>query len=154
MNGRVYDPTLGRFLTADPTMQDPEEPQNLNRYTYADNNPVTYTDPSGFGWLSSLWKNVLRPLAVVTAAAFTGAYLYGALVWSAFGATFGAVGTGIFAGAVGGFVGGFLGSGGNLQSGLYGAATGAIFGGIGAYADGQMTVTGQTRPLLIRDRDI
>lgn len=40
------------------------------------------------------------------------------------------------AGAVGGFVGGYIGSGGNLQAGLAGAATGAIFGGIGSFADG------------------
>ncbi len=126
MNGRVYDPTLGRFLTADPTMQDPEEPQNLNRYTYADNNPVTYTDPSGFGWLSSLWKNVLRPVliaAVVIVAAYV-AYGYIGLVFNPLAGA-----------AAGGFTAGFLGSGGNLQAGLYGALTGAVFGGIGQYGD-------------------
>ncbi|MHB8744870.1 MAG: RHS repeat-associated core domain-containing protein, partial [Sulfuricaulis sp.] len=139
MNGRIYDPTLARFLSADPTVQSPGNPQTLNRYTYANNNPLTYTDPSGYGWFSNLWKSVIRPLIAIVAAAFVGAYLYGALIWSSFGAAFGAVGTGIFAGAVGGFVGGIIGSGGNLQAGLYGAMTGAIFGGIGAYADGQMT---------------
>lgn len=48
MNGRVQDPTIGRFLSADPFVQDPTNAQSLNRYTYAWNNPLTLVDPSGF----------------------------------------------------------------------------------------------------------
>ena len=48
MNGRVYDPKLGRMLSPDPVTQAPENGQNYNRYTYAYNNPLKYTDPSGF----------------------------------------------------------------------------------------------------------
>jgi hypothetical protein len=48
MNGRVYDPRLGRMLSPDPVTQAPENGQNYNRYTYAYNNPLKYTDPSGF----------------------------------------------------------------------------------------------------------
>ena len=48
MNGRVYDPDLGRFISADPYVQYPMSTQNYNRYTYVDNNPLSYTDPSGF----------------------------------------------------------------------------------------------------------
>ena len=48
MNGRVYDPDLGRFLSPDPFIQSPANPQNFNRYTYVNNNPLSYTDPSGF----------------------------------------------------------------------------------------------------------
>lgn len=48
MNGRVYDPTLGRFLSADPYVQAPETTQSFNRYSYVHNNPLSYTDPSGF----------------------------------------------------------------------------------------------------------
>ncbi|MDZ7653983.1 MAG: RHS repeat-associated core domain-containing protein [Burkholderiaceae bacterium] len=48
MNGRVYDPLLGRFMSADPTVPDPSDGQNFNRYTYVLNNPYAYTDPSGF----------------------------------------------------------------------------------------------------------
>ncbi len=48
MNGRVYDPILGRFLSADPFIQFPEYTQGLNRYTYVLNNPISYTDPSGY----------------------------------------------------------------------------------------------------------
>ena len=48
MNGRVYDPTIGRFLSADPLIQAPEDTQSFNRYSYVRNNPLSYTDPSGF----------------------------------------------------------------------------------------------------------
>jgi RHS repeat-associated protein len=48
MNGRVYDPALGRFISADPHLAPPWDGQGLNRYAYALNNPLAYTDPSGF----------------------------------------------------------------------------------------------------------
>ena len=48
MNGRVYDPNTSSFLSPDPVMQSPENPQNLNRYSYCLNNPTKYIDPSGF----------------------------------------------------------------------------------------------------------
>lgn len=47
MNGRMYDPVLGRFLSPDPYVQFPEFSQNYNRYSYCLNNPLKYTDPSG-----------------------------------------------------------------------------------------------------------
>ncbi len=47
MNGRIYDPLLGRFLSPDPYVQAPENPQNHNRYSYCLNNPLKYSDPSG-----------------------------------------------------------------------------------------------------------
>ena len=48
MNGRVYDPALGRFLQPDPIVQNPGYSQNFNRYAYVFNNPLAFTDPSGF----------------------------------------------------------------------------------------------------------
>lgn len=48
MNGRIYDPTLGRFLQADPHIQAPKNSQSYSRYSYVLNKPVSYTDPSGF----------------------------------------------------------------------------------------------------------
>lgn len=48
MNGRIYDPVLGRFCSADPFVQDPSNSQSLNRYSYVMNCPVAYSDPSGF----------------------------------------------------------------------------------------------------------
>ncbi|MCC7200238.1 MAG: RHS repeat-associated core domain-containing protein, partial [Gammaproteobacteria bacterium] len=48
MGGRVYDPVVGRFLSADPVVQAPWDGQSLNRYAYVFNNPLSYTDPTGF----------------------------------------------------------------------------------------------------------
>ncbi|MCP4305662.1 MAG: hypothetical protein GY788_12435, partial [bacterium] len=48
MNGRVYDPEIGRFLSADPLIQFPFNLQSLNRYTYVLNNPLSLIDPTGF----------------------------------------------------------------------------------------------------------
>jgi hypothetical protein len=50
MNGRIYDPLLGRFLSPDPHIQAEELLQNYNRYSYVLNNPLRYTDPSGEFW--------------------------------------------------------------------------------------------------------
>jgi RHS repeat-associated protein len=48
MNGRVYDPVLGRFLSPDPIVQSPYDTQGLNRYAYVRNNPLRFVDPTGF----------------------------------------------------------------------------------------------------------
>jgi hypothetical protein len=48
MNGRVQDSKTGRFLSADPFVSEPDFTQSYNRYTYVMNNPMSYTDPSGF----------------------------------------------------------------------------------------------------------
>jgi len=48
MNGRIYDPLIGRFLSPDPQIQAPENLQSFNRYTYVLNRPLSLTDPSGF----------------------------------------------------------------------------------------------------------
>jgi RHS repeat-associated protein len=47
MNGRMYDPLVGRMLSPDNYVQDPFGTQDYNRYTYAKNNPLTYIDPDG-----------------------------------------------------------------------------------------------------------
>ena len=49
MNGRVYDPNLGRMLSPDPIVQAPGYSQSFNRYSYVFNNPLPARDPSGFG---------------------------------------------------------------------------------------------------------
>ena len=48
MNGRAYDPRLGRFLSVDPFISDPANGQALNAYSYIINNPFSGVDPSGF----------------------------------------------------------------------------------------------------------
>ncbi len=48
MNGRAYDPELGRFLSVDPFLQFPENSQSLNPYSYILNNPLSGTDSTGY----------------------------------------------------------------------------------------------------------
>ena len=48
MRGRLFDPRIARFLSADPDRQFPRDGQASNRYAYARNNPLRYTDSTGF----------------------------------------------------------------------------------------------------------
>lgn len=56
MNGRIYDPLLGRFLSADPVVQFPNDLQSYNRYSYTLNNPLRYTDPGGHSVAGMFWS--------------------------------------------------------------------------------------------------
>ena len=66
MNGRVYDPELGRFVQADPFVQDPTSAESLNRYAYLMNNPLNGTDPSGYFGIKDAISIVVA--AVITVA--------------------------------------------------------------------------------------
>jgi RHS repeat-associated protein len=46
--GRLFDPKLGRFLQVDLLQTDLLNAQRWNSYSYGLNNPLRYTDPSGF----------------------------------------------------------------------------------------------------------
>ncbi|WP_112465598.1 polymorphic toxin-type HINT domain-containing protein [Streptomyces triticisoli] len=46
LGAREYDPVLGRFISVDPILS-LDQPQSLNGYTYANNNPTTASDPDG-----------------------------------------------------------------------------------------------------------
>ena len=63
LNGRVYDATLGRFAQADPTVQFAGASQSYNRYSYTLNNPLSYTDPTGFGTWSDFRDQILNPFS-------------------------------------------------------------------------------------------
>ena len=60
MNGRVYDPLIGRFISADPYIPAPHLTQSYNRYSYAMNNPLSYVDPDGF-----FFKKLLRVVVTI-----------------------------------------------------------------------------------------
>jgi RHS repeat-associated protein len=145
MNGRVYDPVLGRFMTPDPFVQAPDSLQDFNHYSYVNNNPLALTDPSGylkiFGIKISAKMVAAVVLSVVTygaATAWMGAYTaamggvsaFGTVAGSTFSASF--IG-GAIAGAAAGFVGGFVGSGGDFGAGFKGALAGGITGGVASY---------------------
>lgn len=77
MNGRIYDPVLERFLQAAPVIQAPKNSQNYNRYSYVLNNPLSYTDPSGF----NLFKSFVK-LDGFLAGAFAGGGIVGGAIQS------------------------------------------------------------------------
>lgn len=47
MHARYYSAATGRFLSVDPILGDPHQPQSWNRYAYVMNNPVAFIDPTG-----------------------------------------------------------------------------------------------------------
>ena len=115
MNGRLYDPVLGRFFSPDNYVQMPDNSQNFNRYSYCLNNLLKYTDPSG-----DFWNLII------------GAAIGGVFNWASHGFQLNAKGLGYFAtGAVAGAVSAGLASGvnvamagGNFWTGAAGLAKG------------------------------
>ncbi len=68
MNGRVQDPVIGRFLSADPFVPAPFDPQSFNRFSYVRNNTLTLTDPSGFRDAPAEWVCIYDCTAIGTVA--------------------------------------------------------------------------------------
>ena len=123
MNGRVYDPSIGRFLSADPNIFHPYNTQDYNRYSYTVNNPLKYVDPSGYGWLSKIWKKVKRAVkkyARVIVAAVVSYVSAGTLSgWVAsWAGAVGTIGNGIATGAMLGFSSGTIITGHNLKGAI------------------------------------
>ncbi|WP_315766701.1 MULTISPECIES: RHS repeat-associated core domain-containing protein [unclassified Bradyrhizobium] len=68
LNGRVYDPLLARFTSADPTVTDPTNSQGWNRYSYVGNDPLVFTDPSGFDFISNVFGSIANFISGVARA--------------------------------------------------------------------------------------
>ncbi len=148
MNGRVCDPVLGRFLGADPFIDEPSDSQSYNRYCYVGNNPVNGTDPSGFFKVKDALKIVAATaVGIVTAGA--GLMAYGAILGGSFsGGLVGAVSSLSLAGgwtggwAIAASVGfgfgsalaGSLLNGGSIGDAFKSGIKGGITGGVMAYA--------------------
>lgn len=47
MGARTYDPVLGQFLSADSIVPSLARPQSFDRYSYVENDPINFADPSG-----------------------------------------------------------------------------------------------------------
>ncbi len=153
MNGRVYDPGLGRFLSADPTIQAPTITQNFNRYSYVLNNPLSLTDPSGFNFLNNFghWLNhvfgstgaqiVIGVIAIAAGIATAGIASYAYIALVGYGALAGTGLTGaVVAGAGFGFGSAFISSslsGASLGQALESAAISGFVGGVGGAVAGQ-----------------
>lgn len=117
MNGRIYDPRLGRFMQAD-TLIEADATQGLNRYTYVLNNPLTHTDPSGHS-IAKYWRQIAA-IAISIAAPYAATAVWGTLSGTA--SFWVSVGTGFLSGAV---------ASGDLKGGLWGAFSAGLFYGIG-----------------------
>lgn len=122
MNGRLYDPVNGRMLSLDNFVQGGT--QGFNRYSYALNNPLKYTDPDGE------WVHLV-----------IGAAIGGVLNWVTNGAQFNAEGLGYFAiGTLAGALAAGVGAG--VGSALAGGSFGAGFVGSTAASAGTGFVSG------------
>ena len=143
MNGRVYDPQIGRFLQADVMLD--AGIQGLNRYSYVLNNPLSLTDPSGHMSVGQ----ILRTVAAIAITVYTGGWAAG--YW---GASLTA-GQALAVMAAGGFVSGAIQSG-SLKGGLTGAYTAMAFYAVGSYFQGaswaskggKLTTIGRTAKIV------
>lgn len=132
MNGRIYDPLIGRFVQADPLVEDAFNTQGINRFSYVLNNPLSLTDPTGH--LS--WAQIRPYVGIAVAIALgQGGIAYG--LWGSMsisnpllikvltGAIAGAISTGSVQGAViGAFSAGlnhYIGEGVGKIAGIHGA---------------------------------
>ena len=135
MNGRIYDPQIGRFMSADPFVQDPTNSQSLNRYTYVGNNPLSYTDPSGYFFkkifkaVTSFFKSVFNAIKSLLSnpRALLSLAVGAALMWGVLPAL---KITGVLAAGISGGVAGYIATG-TLKGALIGAGTAMAFYGVG-----------------------
>jgi len=130
MNGRLYDPVIGKFFSPDKYVANSSFTQDFNRYSYARNNPLMYTDPDG----EFLW------IPIVIGAAF--GMIQGAMIGHANGAKggelaayiIGGAAIGAVSGLAGGAVAGAIGQSAFLGAGIVGASVGgAVSGAISGF---------------------
>jgi RHS repeat-associated protein len=112
---RYYAPEIGRFVSPDPLYLGApslalSDPQLLNLYAYAANNPMIYSDPSGLSLLGSVLGGLIGGMV-------------GAVVFVV------SAGNPFLAGLAGGLVGGAVAGG--IDGGAKGAVIGGLFGGLG-----------------------
>ncbi|WP_444888875.1 FG-GAP-like repeat-containing protein [Microbulbifer sp. JMSA008] len=79
MNGRIYDPRLGRFMQADLIIDGELNTQGYNRYSYGKNSPLSGVDPSGYGFFSEVFDDILgiTESSILNAVAQAAACYYG-----------------------------------------------------------------------------
>lgn len=142
--GRVYDPLIGRFMSADPFIQAPDDLQSYNRYAYVMNNPLLYTDPSGYFSWSSFRDKWLKPIVAVAIAYYTGQWTGSSFLGGFAGSAVGAAMNGanfeqsMLAGLKGGLTAAaFTWAGGEYKPGTFGSyAAHSIIGCVSSVANG------------------
>ena len=165
MNGRLYDPILGRFLSPDNYVQLPDFSLSFNRYSYCLNNPLKYVDPDGESvlligailvgaylggssvngtfnptkWNYSNWQTYAG-IAIGGIAGYAGAVVGASVAASASAYGMGSIGSGVFGGIAGGAVSGAINGGG--MTAIMGGSISDVFtnaamgAGIGGLAGG------------------
>ena len=155
---RYYDPGIGRFISADSVVpENGNNAQAFNRYAHTENNPITYTDPTGHWSWKGFWRATLNVLAVVgvfllTLAVVAAIVALSVMTAGAATAALGLAAGGFWSAVVAGGISGFLISGAlalkngasfsaALMAAFQGAVIGAIGGGVGQYVQGIGGVT-------------
>ena len=154
-NARLYDPLLGRFLSPDPYVQDPDFTQNYNRFSYCLNNPLKYTDESGEFVITTTVAILITGAAIGAVVgmyqgykigeskgadgwAMAGYMLCGGLIGGVAGLASGIVGLAVAPVVASAGLGGFI--GGAAIGGLTGATAGWINGlGFGLLSTGSIS---------------
>jgi len=152
---RWYDPSIGRFISQDPSLGHASDPQSMNPYVYVENRPTNDVDPTGqflvealfgagigagIGYFGCVWATGGWTSSACGEAALAGAAV-GALAGLTYGASLafagGTLGLGT-ATASGGFV--FSGASGLAAFAFAGAVSGAVAGGAQYFASGGVTL--------------
>lgn len=76
LGAREYDPRTGRFISLDPIM-DLTDPQQMHGYTYANNNPTTFSDPSGLYFFEDRNGGGLKAQVIKDSDGNTNTYMWG-----------------------------------------------------------------------------
>ena len=119
----MYDPVVGRFISADPFIQSPDFTQSLNRYAYCINNPLSLIDPSGYSWFSKNWKAITASIVGIAVSVVTAGTASG-------------LGVAIIAGVAGGAAGALTGAllnGANIGQIAKSTFIGALVGGASGF---------------------
>ena len=139
MNGRVYDPLLGSFLSVDPFIQAPDNWLNYNRYLYCFGNPLSYVDPSGnIGILACVGICAAVGAVLGTGAGLWYGYNHGYTGWDLAKSALIGAGIGTCLGALSGY---FIGS---SVSALMAAKTLWTFTQLGSTIGGTVGTVGGT----------
>ncbi|MDY0076913.1 MAG: SpvB/TcaC N-terminal domain-containing protein [Bacteroidales bacterium] len=145
MNGRMYDPVVSRMLAPDNFVQTPDFSQNFNRYSYALNNPLKYTDPDGEFIIEAIMIGAFINTTMQLASGkvnSVGDFFLAAGIGAASGAAGAGVGIGIQTASAGAsFWAGFLGSSQGISTILdvgYKSSflSGLVSGGVGGFTGG------------------
>jgi RHS repeat-associated protein len=130
LNARVYDPTIGRFMSADPTVEAMFDPQDLNRYSYVGNNPLSLTDPTGLCFLGCVWQDTWFRQAAAIVIAIALPQILPAVEDEVFGEQFAEQITTLENVGIAGGISGYV-STGTLQGALAGAEQAVVFNKVG-----------------------